>query len=318
MTSKVADTTETAPDRRFATQSDLRPAPTPSLATALLRTARPKQWVKNVLVLAAPFAAGQALDASVIAQAVAAFVAFTLASSATYFVNDALDYEADRKHPRKKHRPIAAGHVSVTTAWTAAATCLVLAMAISLLTGALAFTGLLAGYVVMTLAYSVKLKHVAVIDLACVAAGFVLRMIGGGLATGIVLSEWFLTVACFASLFIVAGKRYAEMREVGEGNTASRAVLDDYTPAFLRVVYVMAMAVAVGAYCQWTFERGDVSGHHIWYQLSAVPWVTGLLRYALLLEKGQGGAPEEIVVSDRTLQVLGGLWAVLFMIGVYV
>lgn len=290
--------------------------PAPGLLLGLVRTARPKQWVKNVLVMAAPAAAGELLTGSVLASALAAFVAFTLASSATYLINDAVDYEADRKHPRKRFRPIAAGQVPVSVAWGAAAGCLVAALALSLLAVNGAFALLLAGYVAMTLSYSFRLKQVAVIDLACVAAGFVMRMIGGGLATGIVLSEWFLTVACFASLFIVAGKRYAEIRELD--GSATRAVLQEYTPSFLRVVYVMAMAVAVSAYCQWTFDRGDVSGDHLWYQLSAIPWITGLLRYALLLERGEGGAPEDIILKDRVLQALGAAWAIAFMIGVYV
>jgi len=287
------------------------------MVRSLLRTARPKQWVKNILVFAAPAAAGKLTHSGVIADALLAFAAFTLASVSTYFVNDALDHEADRRHPKKRHRPIAAGHVSLGMAWAVAIITMAggLGLAFGLLS---AKTGLLiTGYVTMTLSYSFWLKHVAVVDLVCVAAGFVLRMIAGGIATDLWISNWFLTVACFSSLFVVAGKRYAESIEMGEGSAGSRAVLSEYTPGFLRVAWAMAMAVAVAAYYQWAFERAAAVGSHVWYQLSAVPWVVGLLRYALLLERGHGGAPEDVLLSDRVLQVVGAIWLGLFLLGVY-
>lgn len=288
-----------------------------SLAAGMLRTARPKQWVKNVLVLAAPAAAGKLTDAGTMAAAALAFVAFTFASICTYYVNDAMDHEADRLHPRKRFRPIAAGIVPLRLAWLTAATSLAAAFALSF--GALGWqTGLLIStYLVMTFSYSTWLKHVAVVDLVCVAAGFVLRMIGGGIATDIPISNWFLTVACFSSLFVVAGKRYAEVCELGEGVAGSRSVLGEYTAGYLRVAWAMAMAVAVASYYQWAFERAAAVGSHIWYQLSAVPWVIGLLRYALLLDRGHGGAPEDVLLSDRVLQVVGAIWLALFLLGVY-
>lgn len=290
--------------------------PRPPLARALLKEARPKQWIKNVLVLAAPAAAGELANGGTLAKSGLAFLAFCLASISTYYVNDALDHKSDRMHPKKRLRPIAAGWISLPLAWSVASMCLVISLALSF--GALgsSFGLLTCGYVAMTLSYSFWLKHVAVVDLACVTSGFVLRMIAGGIATNITLSNWFLTVACFSSLFIVAGKRYAEMVELGD-NAGSRAVLREYTAGFLRMVWSMALAVSVAAYCQWAFERADMANVHVWYQLSAIPWVIALLRYALLIERGQGGAPEEIFVSDRVLQILGVLWVAFFIAGVY-
>lgn len=288
-----------------------------NLAKGLIRTARPKQWVKNILVFSAPAAAGVLFERDILLDALIAFVAFTLASVSTYFVNDASDYLADRMHPKKRFRPIAAGIVPVKLAWVVAALCLASSLAISFISGP-GLAGLIAGYIAMTLSYSFWLKHFAVIDLACVAAGFVLRMIAGGIATDIPISNWFLTVATFSSLFVVAGKRYVELKELGEGNNETRAVLSEYNVNFLRTVFGMSLAIAVAAYCQWAFERADIVGGHVWYQLSAVPWTLGLLRYALLLEQGHGGAPEDVFLSDRVLQSLGLIWIAIFGLGVYV
>lgn len=287
------------------------------LMWGLLRTARPKQWVKNILVFTAPGAGGVLLHRDVMTDALVAFVCFTLASIATYFINDASDHEADRVHPKKRLRPIAAGIVGLRLAWSVAFGTLTLSLGLAILLNGWKLSALLLGYVALTLAYSTWLKHVAVIDLACVAAGFVLRMIAGGIATDIPISEWFLTVASFSSLFVVAGKRYAELVEMGEGQTRSRAVLGEYTPSYLRATWGMAMAVCIAAYCQWAFSRAALVEMPIWYQLSAIPWVLALLRYALLLEKGHGGAPEDVILSDRVLQALGAIWLACFAVGVY-
>ena len=304
-------------ERSTEAQSDsLSVVPSPPLAKSILRTARPKQWVKNVLVFAAPAAAGTLTDGDAISASLLAFLAFTLASSATYYINDALDVTADRLHPKKRHRPVAAGHISLGLTWTIAAIAMGSALAIAYFAVTPAFGGLLTGYIAMTIAYSTYLKRIAIVDLACVAAGFVLRMIGGGLATDIAISDWFLTVACFSSLFVVAGKRYAEMIEIGDGNH-TRAVLRDYTPGFLRITYVVALSVSTAAYCQWAFSIAHTADMPIWYQLSAVPWLLALLRYALLLENGHGGAPEEVLMRDRLLQVMGALWVTFFLSGVY-
>ena len=288
-----------------------------SVLKGVLKTARPKQWVKNILVFAAPAAGGVLFESDTILKALFAFLVFTLASVGTYFVNDASDYEADRRHPKKRFRPIAAGTIPLSLAWGVAVVSIALSIGLSLAFSGPALAGLITSYVVLTCSYSFVLKHHAVIDLACVAAGFVLRMIAGGIATDTPLSSWFLTVATFSSLLVVTGKRYAEIIEMGEGQTGSRAVLAQYTPNFLRTMVGVALAVSVASYCQWAFGREQTSGY-IFYQLSAVPWLLGLLRYALLLEKGHGGAPEEVFASDRTIQILGLIWLILFGLAVYV
>ncbi|MFN8035232.1 MAG: decaprenyl-phosphate phosphoribosyltransferase [Acidimicrobiia bacterium] len=289
-------------------------------ARALWRTARPKQWVKNVLVFAAPGAAGQLSDPTVLAHAGVAFVAFCLASSGTYFWNDAVDAEADRLHPTKRRRPVAAGELGVGAAKVAGTILLVLALAVSLPIeqGRLALA--VGAYIVLTFSYSLWLKHEPVLDLAAVAAGFVLRAIAGGLATDIVISEWFLVVTTAGSLFMVTGKRHAEVLDRDTDGVAHRRVLSHYPTGFLNYVRAVTSGVAVTAYCLWAFDKAKhgagTSG--TWFELSIVPFVLALMRYALLVEQGRGGAPEEVVLGDRTICVLGVLWIAVFAIGLHV
>ena len=294
------------------------PAPrsTGTFVWGLVRAARPKQWAKNVLVLAAPAAAGMLFDGSVLLRALVAFACFCLVASGTYLLNDALDVEADRQHPRKRHRPIAAGVVSVRAGKIAAAVLLVLGLALAALLADWRLAVVLAVYVTLMQAYSLGLKRVAVIELAIVSSGFVLRAIGGGVATGIELSTWFLIVTSFGSLFIVAGKRHAEVMTLGTGAVGHREALREYPDGFMQYVGGLSAAVAIMAYCLWSLI--EPGANQLWFELSIVPFVLAVLRYALLSARGEAGAPEDVFVADRALQVLGLLWLVLYGVGVYV
>jgi len=287
-----------------------------SALRAAIRTARPKQWTKNVLVFAAPAAAGVLDERDAMLQTLVAFVAFCLAASATYLLNDAADYEADRLHPVKRSRPIAAGHLTPNAARVIAVVLIVLAAIITLPINDGKLTAVVAGYVAVTLAYTLWLKHEPVIDLVAVAAGFVFRAIAGGVATGVELSDWFLIVAGAGSLFIVTGKRHAEQIELGSDSLAHRSTLGAYSTAYLGYVRAVASGVMITAYCLWAFENAATTGDDMWFRLSIVPLVTAVLRYALVIERGGGGAPEEVVLADRVLQVLGVLWIGTFMLGV--
>lgn len=287
------------------------------LAFGLLTAARPKQWVKNVLVAAAPAAAGLALEARPLTRVFVAFVAFCLAASGTYYLNDVRDRDADLLHPRKKLRPIASGAVPAGLAVTVGIALLCAGVA----TAAAVNTGLaliVASYVLLTVLYSLWLKHVPVIDLAAVASGFILRTVAGGVAVDVPISQWFLIVTSFGSLFIVAGKRHAEHVDLGEDAATHRPTLDTYSIGFLRYVRSVASAVTIAGYCLWAFERSDAIGNELLFELSIVPFVLGILYYALRLESGAGGEPEQIVLHDRTLQAIGLGWAGLFLAGVYV
>jgi decaprenyl-phosphate phosphoribosyltransferase len=286
------------------------PTPTPAvpMGRALLQTARPRQWVKNLLVFAAPGAAGVLTEGPTLLRAAAAFGVFCLAASGTYFLNDTVDREADRRHPVNRHRPIAAGTVAPAVAYGMA----VALLAASVL-GALALgpstAACVALYVAINVAYNLRLRHEPVLDLAAVASGFVLRAIVGGLATGVRLSEWFLVVTSFASLFIVAGKR--------EGVVAVDRARPVYPPGYLRFVRALSSGVAMAAYCLWAFDRAARSGGSVWLQLTIVPFVLAMLRYALLVESEGVEAPEEALLGDATLVTLGVIWALLFGLGVY-
>jgi decaprenyl-phosphate phosphoribosyltransferase len=291
--------------------------PAPSLAWSLLVTARPKQWVKNLLVFAAPGAAGVLTEAGDFGRTMVAFVAFCLAASGTYFLNDALDAEADRRHPAKRKRPVAAGVVSPRLAKVVAVVLVVVAIGISAPFNGGRLALVVAGYVAITVSYSVWLKHEAVLDLGAVAAGFVLRAIAGAAATGVPVSNWFLIVAGAGSLFMVTGKRHAEQVELGDTSHHHRATLAEYSTGFLVYVRAVTSGVAIMAYCLWAFEKAAQVGDEFWFRLSIVPFVLAILRYALVVEQGGGSAPEEVVLGDRVLQVLGVLWLACFAMGVH-
>jgi decaprenyl-phosphate phosphoribosyltransferase len=281
-----------------------------------VRLARPKQWIKNILVVAAPGAAGVLGDPKAVFQTAVAFVCFCLAASGTYYLNDAIDVEADRHHPTKRFRPVASGEVSSHTAVVGGIVLIVASIALSFLAHwQLALV--IGGYLALTVAYSLWLKQEPVLDLACVAAGFVLRAIAGGVAVGVTISPWFLIVAGSASLFMVTGKRSAELLELGDSAAVTRAALGSYSRSFLNYVRSVSSTVTIVAYCLWAFEQSEKVGSPVWFQLSIVPFVLGILRYALLVDRGQGGAPEDVVLGDRVLLVLGALWAVMFAIAVH-
>jgi len=288
--------------------------------TEMVRTARIKQWSKNVLVFAAPGAAGVLTHGDPLLRSLGAFAAFCAISAGTYFVNDAFDADTDRHHPTKRNRPVAAGTVGRPLAVAVGTTLMTVGVAAG---AALAWhLGLvLCIYVALQLAYNLYLKHQPVLDLVTVASGFVLRAIAGAVAVPVPVSEWFLIVATFASLLVVTGKRVAEHAELGDSGAAHRPALDAYSSTFLRTVLAISAGGAIVGYCLWAFSLQTALSHHhdpIWYQLSIVPMMIALLRYTFLVDAGQGAQPEDLLFSDHPLQALGAVWAVLFALGVYI
>ena len=284
-------------------------------AIGLLRTMRPRQWVKNVLVLAAPFASRDIIELDVIVAVALAFVAFSLAASGVYLVNDVKDVEADRAHPTKRIRPIAAGIVTPRVATGAA----VVLFAVSLGVSWLASDQLLvvtAVYIAVQLSYCFWLKHQPVVDIAIVASGFLIRAVAGGAAAEIALSQWFLLVAAFGSLFMVAGKRYAEIRLAERTGAKIRRSLESYTASYLRFVWTLSATVLIITYSLWAFEISDTNDS-VWPVISLVPFVIAVLRYAVDVDGGNGGEPEEIALGDRVLQVLGVLLIATLVAAVY-
>lgn len=283
--------------------------PPANLIVGVVKAIRPRQWVKNVLVAAAPLAAlGTDVrydPVTVLKQVSVAFVVFCLAASAVYLINDVRDVEADREHPTKRFRPIAAGVVPEWLAYSLSAVLGVASLVISWwLSPTLALV--MAVYIGMQLAYCFGLKHQAVIDLCIVSSAYLIRAIAGGAATNIHLSQWFLLMAAFASLFIVAGKRYAELQLAERTGAKIRKSLESYTSTYLRFVWTMSAAALVVCYGLWAFERDGSSGS--WFKLSMVPATIVILRYAVDVDGGLAGEPEDIALRDRVLQLLGLAW----------
>jgi len=288
-----------------------------SWPAGVVRTARPKQWAKNVLVFAAPAAAGVLTEPAVLVRTGIAFIAFCLAASGTYFLNDAMDATADRVHPTKRNRPIAAGVISRPAAYVIAVALMLAGLAVGFPVQNGRLTVVLAVYLVFTISYSLGLKREPVVELAMVAAGFVLRAVGGAVAANVGLSRWFLIVAGAGSLFVVAGKRIGELSQHGAADGSSRSVLARYTPTFLRQVSTISAGVTVTAYCLWAFanaaQHGDAA---IWFELSIIPFVVAILRYALISDHGDAGAPEDVLLSDKVVVLFAVVWAALFGIGI--
>ncbi len=301
---------------------DLTPvAPRRGPLLAAIVTARPRQWIKNALVIAAPGAAGALGRDDVPVRVGLACVAFCLISAGIYALNDARDAAEDRVHPRKRFRPIAAGELSARNAivlgalWLSAG--LITCFAIRPLLGVVGLT-----YVALTLSYTMIWRHLLVIDVLVVAAGFVLRALAGGVAAPVTLSRWFVLVVSAAALFIAAGKRHAELLRLQRGGSAAmaaaagRRVMKGYSERGLRLLLAGSGAVAVFAYWVWAFALTDIDGIP-WRPLTAIPFTVCLFRYGVRVRAGGGEAPEEMVLTDRVLVLGGVVWLLLFALSVH-
>jgi decaprenyl-phosphate phosphoribosyltransferase len=295
-------------------------------AVGLVRGTRPAQWTKNLLVFAAPVAAGVITERQMAVDTTLAFVAFCGASAGTYLLNDARDVDADRNHPTKRLRPVASGQVSVASAYVAGVALLVGSVVLgAAVAPALGWT--IVGYLALTTVYSFGLKTVPVVDLVAVAAGFVLRAVAGAAATGVPLSQWFLLVTSAGALLMVTAKREAELArhhrsDADPNERPTRAVLESYTPGFLTSVRTMAAGLMLIAYCLWAFEGGpgdgiEGTGTALWLQLSVVPFAVAVLRYVLLADAGAGERPERLMLTDTVLVASGATWAIIYGYGTY-
>ncbi|HHY07053.1 MAG TPA: decaprenyl-phosphate phosphoribosyltransferase [Corynebacteriales bacterium] len=299
--------------------------PPKNVFTAVIKAMRPRQWIKNVLVLMAPVSAGAAVitDPEVLLQTFYAFVAFCLASSSIYFINDARDVEADRAHPTKRFRPIASGVLPIWLAYVMGVLLMVTAIGFAWGLSGHALAIVIAVYIVLQLGYCFGLKHQLVLDIVLVSSGFLLRAIAGGVAADVPLSQWFLLVMAFGSLFMASGKRYAEKILAEREGREIRAVLNQYTGTYLRFVWTMSATALILSYCLWAFQQGQLvagvpGGAKLWYEISMVPWTVAVMRYAVDVDRGDAGAPEDIALKDHVLQVIAVVWLVCIIFAVYV
>lgn len=280
----------------------------------ILHALRVRQWTKNTLVFAAPAAAGVLLEAGTWWRAVLAFLSFSLVASMLYVANDLVDREADRRHPRKAERPFASGALDTRAG--------IALMAISGGSGfALAlrlpteFAIVLLVYVLNTLIYSIWGKRIPTLDMMHVALGFVLRAVGGAVATEVVLSQWFLAAAMFGSLLMVAGKRSAEVDHVDD-HGATRPVLLSYSPEYLHQVTVVSATGLLMTYALWALsEQGVIRSP--WALISFGPFLYAVLRYVQLSDAGATEEPETLVLRDPGLIAAGTIWAIVAGLGIY-
>jgi 4-hydroxybenzoate polyprenyltransferase len=281
------------------------------MLTALIKTMRPRQWVtKNIFIFAALVFDKQLLVVDSFLRTLAGFALFCLISSSVYIFNDIADVEADRQHPEKKNRPIASGRLPVPAAWAAG----IFLAAITLLTGYLlapSFGYVIGLYFLINMAYSKWLKHIAIIDVLVISAGFVLR-VGAGVTLINVerFSPWLYVVMTLLSLFLGFGKRRAELALLAQGAGSHRKVLDGYTLPLLDQYIMIVSGTTIVAYSLYTFSAPNLPDNHS--MMLTIPFVVyTIFRYLYLIEvKHAGGAPEEILLSDRPFQIAMLMWGV--------
>ena len=224
-----------------------------------------------------------------------------LAGALKYGFNDVRDVHSDRRHARKRERPVASGALPVPVAVTVGVLFCLAAPLASTALGEPLLTALVGGYVLLTLAYTWCLKNVVIVDLVAVAGCHVVRAAAGGVAVGVPLSSWFVIVVSLAALLVVVGKREAELRAGGESGPV-RETLRSYTPSYLAQTRSMASAAMIVTYCLWALD-GDAP-HSVFHAASIVPFVMFVLSYNLLVERGMGEEPEELALRDRPLQCI--------------
>jgi 4-hydroxybenzoate polyprenyltransferase len=265
----------------------------------LIRLMRPKQWTKNALVFAAPLFAINRIGPPELAQVCYAFLLFCLVSGCIYIFNDYMDREADREHPEKRHRPLASGLLNPHRSLAAAVVMLAAALALSSGIGNMFFLLMLL-YVLLNIAYSLKLKHVVIIDIMIIAAGFVIRAIAGGVAAGVPFTPWFLLCSMLLALFLAISKRRHELLLLQEEKSQHRRVLDFYSAPLLDQLNSIVTTCTIMCYALYTFTSGSTI-HLMW----TIPLVIyGIFRYLYLIHMaGKGGRPEIVLLEDRPLLV---------------
>ena len=285
----------------------------PSWAISVLRTARPRQWPKNLLVFAAPLAAGTWGRPHGLLYALVAAAAFGCASVAVYFINDVADAERDRQHPRKRYRPIAAGNLPKSHALVIGAVCAAAGLAAGLAVSVPLLTAAVGAYMGMSFLYSLVLKNIPVIELVFVASGFLLRVLGGAAATHVPPSGWFLLVCSLGALGVATAKRYTELAGLGQAAIQHRPALRWYTPGALMVTQWVIGACMIAAYLAWAAgERHSAQGWHI---LSAVPLTAALVRFGVLTARHTTAPVEDLLMRDGLMLTCELSWLALFVTG---
>ncbi|GAB2704018.1 decaprenyl-phosphate phosphoribosyltransferase [Kitasatospora kifunensis] len=283
---------------------------------AVLRTSRPRQWPKNLLVFAAPVAAADRGRIVGLPGALVAFGVFTMASCAVYFVNDVVDADRDRRHPTKCNRPVASGALAERHALALAVACVLLAEAIGAgLASATASAGLafcVTGYLALSFLYSVTLKHLPILELTMVASGFVLRAIGGAAAARVAPSGWFVLVCSLGALLVAISKRYTELSTLGPAAAGHRPCLRRYTPSGLRLAQRALSVAMIAGYLGWALLNGS-SWAVGWHLITVLPLAVALLRFDRLTGRATTARVEDLITRDGPMLACELVWLVLFV-----
>lgn len=285
--------------------------------TALLKTMRPRQWPKNIFLFAALVFDKQLFLLDPFLRTVTGFVLFCLISSAVYIFNDLADIEADRQHPEKKKRPIPSGRLPLGAAWAAGIILVAATLGIGYWLSP-AFAGVMGLYFLINLAYSKWLKHVPILDVLIISAGFVLRVGAGVTLIHVVrFSPWLYVVMTLLSLFLGFGKRRAELSLLAHGAGSHRKVLEGYTIPLLDQYIMIVSGTTIVAYSLYTFSAPNVPANHS--MMLTIPFVVyTIFRYLYLIHiEEKGGEPEEILLSDRPFQIAMVLWALTVLVVFY-
>ena len=265
-------------------------------------------------MFAVPLASGDLLGREVFVKTAISAIAFTAISAATYLVNDISDVKEDRLHSTKKLRPIAAGTLTIGNASVASGVLITFSIGIVLVFNAWNLGLVLIGYLLLQVIYQGFIKKRILFDLVAVSAGFLLRAVAGGAASSILISPWFLTVTFCAALFMVSGKRFSELIHQGSIG-ATRSSLAQYSESYLRLIWSSSMVLTIVFYLLWSVEIG--SKGNSWLVLStSIPVVLAVLLYAQHVDIGDAESPEDVVFGDRSIQLMGIAWAVLFAVHV--
>jgi 4-hydroxybenzoate polyprenyltransferase len=284
----------------------------------LLISLRPGQWTKNLFVFAALVFAQRLTDTDAVVTAVVAFFVFCALSSTVYLVNDVLDRQQDQRHPLKAHRPIASGAISPALALIVAAVLGVAAMIVALGLG-WHFFQIAAGFLVLLIAYSAFLKHIVILDVLTIAAGFALRAAAGAAAIAVPISHWLLVCTTLLALFIALSKRRHELTLLTEKAIDHRPILGDYTPYLLDQMISVVTASTLIAYAFYTISPETTAKFGTDLLSLTIPFpLYGIFRYLYLVHRrDKGGSPAELVVNDRPLLVCVALWALSVILIIY-
>lgn len=287
----------------------------------VIRIVRPRQWVKNFFVFIPLFFGGQMSNTALLLNALTTFVAFSLAASSIYCLNDIVDVEADRQHPVKCHRPIASGQVSVSAAYVLMAIMLILSMTVCpMLKGrSMAVGAVVLGYWIMNIAYCVWLKNFAIIDVCLIAFGFVLRILAGGLATGIEPSNWLVLMTFLLTLFLSFAKRRDDVLRMEATGKPPRKNTIRYNLTFINQAITISASITLVCYIMYTVSpevTARFNSHYIY--LTTIFVLVGLLRYIqIAVVDKQSGDPTKIILRDRFTQLVVLAWMVSFLFIIY-